>query len=80
MAKVLMHVSGYYDGDTLPAGEVAVVDGEYARRAVLLGHADLLVDGAPVDFAAACERLRIAQDEVDAWAGQRAAALAEREG
>ena len=80
MARVLMHVSACYDGETTPAGEVAVVDAEFARRVVLMGHGDLIVYGEPVDFVTACERLRAGADEIAAFAHIRAAALAEREG
>jgi hypothetical protein len=78
MAKVLMHVSACYDGETTPAGEVLVCDPEFAKRAVLFGHGDLLDAGAPLSFEAACERLRATADEVVAAAAIRAQALAER--
>lgn len=80
MARILMHVSAFYDGETTPAGEVLVCDPDFARRTVLMGHGDLLVDGAPVDFEAACERLRATPEDVAMFAALRQAALAEREG
>ena len=80
MAKVLMHVSACYEGETTPAGEVLVCDPEFAKRAVLFGHGDLLEAGEPLGFEAACERLRASADEVAQWAPIRAQALAERAG
>lgn len=78
MAKVLMHVSAFYDGETTPAGEVVVCDADFAKRTVLFGHGELLVDGAPVDFETAGGVLRATPDEITATAPMRAAALAER--
>ena len=57
MAKVLMHVSAFYDGVTTEAEEEIVCDNGFAQRAVLMGHGDLIIDGAPVDFETACARL-----------------------
>lgn len=78
MAKVLMHVSACYDGESTPAGEVLVCDADFAKRVVLFGHGDLLEAGEPLGFEAACEKLRATADEVAAAAATRAQALAER--
>ncbi len=80
MARVLMHVSAYYEGETHEPDAEILCDPGFARRVVLMGHGDLIVDGAPVDFAAACEILRAAPEDIAAFASIRAAALAEREG
>lgn len=78
MAKVLMHVSAFYDGETTPAGEVLVCDADFARRVVLFGHGDLLDGGTALDFEAACERLRATPDDIALAAPIRAKALDER--
>lgn len=80
MPSVRVSVSAFYDGQSTPAGGVVVCDAGFAKRTVLFGHGDLLVDGAPVGFEAACAQLRATADEVAATAPIRAAALAEREG
>lgn len=80
MPSVRVSVSAFYDGQTTPAGGVVVCDADFAKRTVLFGHGELLVDDAPVDFETACGRLRATDDEIAATAPIRAAALAEREG
>lgn len=80
MAKVLLHVSACYDGETTPASEVLVCDAEFAKRVVLFGHGDLLEAGEPLGFEAACERLRASADEMAMAAPIRTQALAERAG
>lgn len=80
MVKVRLNVSATYDGEHAPGDKVAC-DVEFAKRTVLLGHAELLdKDGAPMEFDAACEALRANADDLAATAGIRAAYLAELNG
>ena len=78
MAKVLMKVSGFYDGESSQPGDVVVCDPDYAKRVVLFGHGELLENGAPVSFEVACERLRVTSDDLAMSAQIRAQALADR--
>lgn len=79
MVKVKLNVSATYDGEHAPGDEV-VCDVEFAKRAVLFGHGELLDNGLPMTFEAACEALRVNADELAATAGIRAAFLAELNG
>jgi hypothetical protein len=81
MVKVRLAVSAFYDDETHEAGAEVPCDVEFAKRAVLFGHAQLLDKaGVPLTFEAACEALRVTADDLAATAGIRAAALADLNG
>ena len=74
MTTVRVSVSAFYDGTSYEPGADVPCDADFARRTVLLGHAQLLdADGTPLAFEDACQALRIGEEEVAATAAQRVA-------